>query len=83
MLNSFFLAAFTFVFAGLTGNMLRKKCFFFLNFPDKDDPNFYLGNKKLIVHRKGFRQLGNLNIITYERGAFIAVKINHFSTSSC
>lgn len=79
MLNGLFLAAFTFVFAGITGNMLGKKCFF----PDKDDSNFYLDNKKLIVHRKGFRQLGNLNIITYEHGAFIAVKINHFSTSSC
>lgn len=82
MLNGLFLAAFAFVFARITGNILGKQFFFFF-FPDKDDSNFYLDNKKLIVHRKGFRQLGNLNIITYEHGAFIAVKINHFSTSSC
>lgn len=46
-------------------------------------PNSYLASKMLIIHREEFNQLRNLNIITYEHEAFIAVKINHFSTSSC
>lgn len=45
--------------------------------------NSNLDSKRLIVPRKEFQQPTNLSIIMYEHEAFIAVKINHFSTSSC
>lgn len=71
-----------FSFPKISEYLLGKK-WVFINFLNYINPNSYLDNKMLIVHRKEFKQLRNLNIIAYEHGVFIAVKINHFSTSSC